>query len=123
MTANAEFAKAKELLEAAGFVVLREKSYRQAQERQRIAECRREGAEEARAAAMAWARDCLTEERRLRDRLTFVYGIAQAHGATTEELSGSPVEIPAVQINIESRTGIELSDQDKARMREALWQR
>lgn len=92
MSADGEIAKAKELVEAAGYVVLREKSYRQAQERQRVAECYRTSAEEARDSAMAWARDCLAEERRLRERLTFVYGVAQAHGATTEELSGSTGE-------------------------------
>jgi hypothetical protein len=121
MTAAGKFAEAKELLEAAGYVVLKEMSYRQAQERQRIATVRADCADSRCVHAEMWAENCLAEERRLRDRLTFVYGIAQAHGATTEELSG-PTS-PSVQINIESRTGIELSDQDKARMREAMWQR
>lgn len=89
MTADGEFAKAKKLLEAAGFVVLREKSYRQAQERQRVAEALRVAAEEYTERIERWARENLVEERRLRDRLTFVYGVAQAHGATTEELRGS----------------------------------
>ena len=80
--------EAERVLRAAGRVVLREKSYRQAQERQRRAECMREAAEQARESAMAWARDCLAEERRLRERLTFVYGVAQAHGATVDELRG-----------------------------------
>lgn len=92
MTADGEIAKAKELLEAAGFVVLREKSYRQAQERQRIAECRREAAEDHAKAAESWARSSIAEERRLVRRLTFVYGIAQAHGATDEELRGDTVD-------------------------------
>ena len=80
--------EARATLEAAGYVVLRERSYRQAQERQRRAECHQQAAEDARESAMAWARNCLVEERRLRDRLTFVYGVAQAHGATREELVG-----------------------------------
>lgn len=75
-------------LAAAGYVVVRAKSYRQAQERQRVAECQRRAAEEARDSATAWARDCLTEERRLRDRITHVYGVARAHGATLVELAG-----------------------------------
>lgn len=83
---------ARALLEANGFVVLREKSYRQAQERQRVAEAYRAAEEQAAEHARAWARDCLTEERRLRDRLTFVYGVAQAHGATVEELR-SPTDV------------------------------
>lgn len=83
---------ARALLEANGYVVLREKSYRQAQERQRVANVFREHAEEDAEHARAWARDCLTEERRLRDRLTFVYGVARAHGATVEDLR-SPTDV------------------------------
>lgn len=79
---------AKDTLRSAGYVVLKEKSYRQAQERQRRAECYQDAAEQARDSASAWARDCLTEERRLRDRLLFVYGVARAKGATVEELAG-----------------------------------
>ncbi len=79
---------AKAALEAAGYVVLRAKSYRQAQERQRVAECYREAAEQAAESARAWAREHLAEERRLADRLTFVYGVARAKGATAEELRG-----------------------------------
>lgn len=82
-------AVAKRILTDAGFVVLREKSYRQAQERQRIAQVRAECADSRCVHAEMWAENCLTEERRLADRLTFVYGVAQAHGATTGELRGS----------------------------------
>lgn len=83
-----EIAIAKTILERTGHVVLREKSYRQAQERQRIAECYRDREIEAADSARAWARNCLDEERRLRDRCTFLYGAARAHGATVEELRG-----------------------------------
>lgn len=83
---------ARQLLEANGFVVLREKSYRQAQERQRVAECYRRAAEDDAEHARAWARDCLTEERRLRDRITFIYGVARARGATDDELRQSAAE-------------------------------
>lgn len=86
--ARTDLDEAERLLRASGRVVLREKSYRQAQERQRIAEALRQAAEEDAERARAWARDCLTEERRLRERLTFVYGVAQAHGATVDELRG-----------------------------------
>lgn len=80
--------RALEVVKGAGYVVLKEKSYRAAQERQRIAECQREYAEENRERSDAWARDCLAEERRLRDRVTFVYGVAQKFGATREDLRG-----------------------------------
>lgn len=75
-------------LEAEGYVVLRAKSYRQAQERQRVAEALRWAAERDREGTRDWALDAFAEQRRLRDRLTFVYGVARAHGATVEELSG-----------------------------------
>jgi hypothetical protein len=38
------------------------------------------------ASTRRWAESCLDEERCLRDRLTFVYGVARAHGATVEDL-------------------------------------
>jgi hypothetical protein len=80
---------AKALLESSGYVVLREKSYRQAQERQRIAEAMREYAEELREGQDRWLRsEVLPRERFLADRLTFLYGVARAHGATVEELRG-----------------------------------
>lgn len=121
---NAEaIAVAKRILTDAGFVVLREKSYRQAQERQRIAECRVACEIEAAEVARSWARDCLTEERRLRDRLTFVYGVAQAHGATAEELSGdTEARVVETQIRVEAGPLLELSDRDKARLRDAMWE-
>jgi hypothetical protein len=78
---------AKQLLKDAGYVVLKEKSYRQAQERQRVAECYRDAEIRAADSARAWARDCLAEERRLRDRCSFLYGAARAAGCTAEELS------------------------------------
>lgn len=83
-----EVEEAVAVVEAAGFVVLRQKSYRAAQERQRRAEVYRECAEESKERAYAWARDCLAEERRLRERLTFVYGVAQKFGATAADLRG-----------------------------------
>ncbi len=81
-------AEGRNLLESYGFVVLREKSYRQAQERQRVAECYRDREIEAAESARHWARNCLDEERRIRDRCTFLYGAARAAGCSVEELSG-----------------------------------
>lgn len=78
--------RAKATLATRGYVVLKEKSYRQAQERQRVADAYRHAAEQDAEHARAWARDCLTEERRLRERLTFVYGMARSYGASVEEL-------------------------------------
>jgi len=75
-------------VKSAGYVVLKEKSYRQAQERQRVAEALRKAEERAAEDARHWAINCLDEQRRLADRLTFVYGVARAHGATVEELKG-----------------------------------
>lgn len=83
-----EVSAAKALLHAHGYVVLREKSYRQAQERQRVAEALRDMEKRFADGAREWARNCLDEERRLRDRCTFLYGKAQEHGATTAELAG-----------------------------------
>jgi hypothetical protein len=77
-----------EAVTEAGYVVLKAKSYRQAQERQRVAEAMRRAEEDAAESARAWARDCIAQERHLRDRLTFVYGVARAHGATVEDLDG-----------------------------------
>jgi len=79
----------KSWLNVMGFTVIKTKSYRAAQERQRIAECMTEMAKESAASNRAWAINCLDEERRLRDRLNFAYGVARANGATIEELSGS----------------------------------
>jgi hypothetical protein len=80
--------RAIKIVKAAGYVLLREKSYRQAQERQRMAEARASSEKEHAESTRRWAINCLDEERRLADRLTFVYGVARAHGATVEELSG-----------------------------------
>jgi hypothetical protein len=75
-------------LEAEGYVVLRAKSYRLAEERRRIAECRTEWAERDAEHAREWAREAWREHRRLADRCTFLYGAAIEHGATQEGLGG-----------------------------------
>lgn len=80
--------EAKALLEASGYVVLKAKSYRQATERQRVAEALRRSEQEAAQHARAWALQCLNGERSLARRCEFLYGVARAHGATVEELRG-----------------------------------
>jgi hypothetical protein len=86
-----------ELVKANGYVVLKEKSYRQAQERQRRAEVMAEYEKERREGNERWARDCCYEERRTRERLTFVWGVAMSHGATLEEMAADPITRPAQQ--------------------------
>lgn len=71
-----------------GWVTLRERSYRQAQERHRVAEARRKVEEEAAEHARQWARECLAGERRLSERCTYLYGLAARLGATAEQLAG-----------------------------------
>lgn len=75
-------------LEGEGYVVLKAGSYRRAQERQRVAEALKAAAEERAADNRAWAERAHDEQRRLADRLTFVYGVALARGASLEELAG-----------------------------------
>lgn len=85
---NEALERALACVKAAGYVVLKEKSYRQAQERQRIAKAHEDWAVDERDRAYVWARDHLTEERRLRERLTHVYGVAMKFGATHDDLVG-----------------------------------
>lgn len=80
--------EAKATLEAAGYVVLKRESYRRAQERQRVAQALLESEKRNTEGVRDWAFRALDEQIRLSDRLTFVYGVARAHGATVDELSG-----------------------------------
>ena len=80
----------KSWLSVMGYVTLKAKSYRAAQERQRIAEALMRYAEKDAKNNRAWAVNCLDDSRLVRDRLTFVYGVARAHGATIEDLTGKP---------------------------------
>ena len=73
-------------LEAEGYVVLRAKSYRQAQERQRVAEALRKAAEERVESTQRWAEQAFAEQRRLSERCTFLYGAARARGASDSYL-------------------------------------
>lgn len=92
--------KAKAFLTHHGYVVLKEKSYRLAQERQRVAEVYRKCAEEDAQRARTWAQTELHNDiRDLYARCTYLYGVARAKGASAEELSGgwtpTGINIPA----------------------------
>ena len=83
-----EITDARNVLEAAGYAVLKASSVRRIHERRRIAEVLLEAEKDRRAETHEWAVSAFTEQRRLADRLTFVYGVARAHGATVDELRG-----------------------------------
>ena len=76
-------------LEADGWTVLKTKSYLAAQERQRVAKVRMDDAFERVASTERWAREAFAEERRLRERCTYLYGVAASLGATEEQLRGA----------------------------------
>jgi hypothetical protein len=75
-------------VKAAGYVVLKEASYRRAQERQRLAQAQAEWETQQSEHIRAWASDCLDKERLLRDRATYLYGLAAKLGATGDQLRG-----------------------------------
>lgn len=81
-------AKVKKALEADGYVVLRARSYRAAQERQHIAEALLRSQEEHNVHTRAWAHKAFDEERRLSNWCTYLYGLAARLGATEDELRG-----------------------------------
>jgi len=101
MRLSKDVAGAKALLEQHGYVVIKEASYRRAQERQRIAEALRASAERHEAETRQYAQKHWDEERRLMDRCTFLYGQAMARGATAEELAKDPESVRLVQIRQE----------------------
>lgn len=79
---------AREFLKSHGYVVIKEKSYRQAQEGQRVADVMCEDAKERAASQDKWWREeILPELFSYRDRVTFLYGAARAAGCTAEELA------------------------------------
>lgn len=96
---SAELQRALALVKSSGFVAVTAKSYRASQGRQRIAKCMELAERDRREGAEAWARDCCAEERRVRERLTFVYGVARAHGASVRELSADPASPVPYQVD------------------------
>jgi hypothetical protein len=73
-------------LESEGYVVLRAKSYRDAQERHRVSEALRHHAEERADEYLKWGQDFAAKERVAWDRCAFLYGEAMKRGATHDEL-------------------------------------
>ena len=87
----APLAAARASLEAAGYVVLKAKSYRAAQERQRLALAQAEWAERDEAENRAWLeRDVFPWERHLVQRLQHIAALAGSLGATAEQMVGPP---------------------------------
>lgn len=82
---------AQNLLESEGFVVLRAKSYQDAQRRHAIAKHEAQWCRDELARTQRWAeQDLGAEIRDLRARVTFLYGAAFAAGCTREQLAGQP---------------------------------
>lgn len=91
MPTHLEIARAKRVLEESGHVVLREKSYRAAQQRQAIAQAERQWAINERQSQDLYCQSLHAEIRDLRARCTYLYGVARAKGATAEVLAGESV--------------------------------
>lgn len=69
-------------------VIITAKTYENLHQRIQSLEMQLLHADENSAHTRSWAAEAFVEQRRLADRLTHVYGVARAHGATVEELSG-----------------------------------
>lgn len=96
-TPHAELERAIATVKEAGYVVLKEKSYRQAQERQRVAEALRKLEQEHNEHTRAWASKAFDEQRHLRDRCEYLYGLAARLGAGDRQLRG-PLTDEEVQL-------------------------
>ena len=83
---TARLESARETLEHEGYVVLKKKSYEDTQRKRQRAEALLSAETQHQKGLYAWMDQHFAEERRLRDRLVFVYGVARAHGATVAEL-------------------------------------
>lgn len=99
-----EIEAAKSLLRAHGFVVLREKSYHQAQERQRVAEALRQNEVEHAESTRAWAHRAFDSQRESWDRTTYLYGLAASLGATDEQLHHVRFDWPEASVTARSET-------------------
>ena len=75
-----------DVLRLAGYSVIRQRTYARLLERVRVAEALREAERDHRKDSQEWARRECDEQRRLSDRLTYVYGVARAHGASVDDL-------------------------------------
>jgi hypothetical protein len=89
MYTSDELLEAQNCLAANGCVVLTTKAYHAAQRRHVIARHEAQWCRDELARTQRWAeQDLGLEIRRLRERVTFLYGAAIAAGATREELAG-----------------------------------
>lgn len=80
-------------IEKAGFTILRTKSYKAAQERQRIADVMRESAERDKREQREWIeRDIFPWQRHLLNRVNHLGLLAQRLGATAEDMVGPSCE-------------------------------
>ncbi|QGJ94955.1 hypothetical protein SEA_REDWATTLEHOG_96 [Gordonia phage RedWattleHog] len=86
MTTTDQLRAARAVLEAAGYVVLKKKSYDDIQRKRQRAETLLAAERDHQKSLYAWMSQHFEEERRLRERLVFVYGVARAHGAPVAEL-------------------------------------
>lgn len=95
--------QAKLILEANGYVVLKQKSYENAQRRQWVDRALRASAEEDRDRQREWMeRDVFPWKRHLMNRVTHLGNLAVRLGATTEDMKGPPCDC--------GRTGCEVAD-------------
>lgn len=75
-----------DFLTTRGFFVMRDKSYRQAQERWKVAAAQAEWERSEAESTRRWAQQFIDECAELRWRCSFLYEKAVEHGATTDEL-------------------------------------
>lgn len=85
-----EEARAKEMLERNGYTVIKTKTYLREKEMRRRAESRLEWEKERNEGTYHWANRAFDEQRRLSDRITYVYGVAKEYGAPDEKLADQP---------------------------------
>jgi len=78
----------KRILEEEGYVVVKARTYRNLQEKVRALKAQLDWEAAATASAEQWGRDAHVEQRRLVDRIVFVYGEARAAGCSVEQLAG-----------------------------------
>jgi hypothetical protein len=86
---TAEEQAAIDLLTLSGHAVLRQRSYDALRERVRVAEVLRESDREQAEHARAWARDQISEQRRLTDRLNAVCTAAAALGVPITDINAA----------------------------------
>lgn len=84
--------QAKQMLEANGYVVVKQKSYVALLTRLAVARAEARFERRERASQREWAEEMARESTRLRDRISFLYRTAMAFGASIDDLRGDPIE-------------------------------